>query len=309
MKHKIAAIDIGTNSFHLIIAYLDDKNKIQVVESSRKVIRLNSVNLAKNIIPQEVIDNTILILNDFVKTAKLYNSEIKAVATSAVREAENKSEFVNQVYKSTGIKIEVIDGETEAGLIYKGVQKAIIIGDKTTLCIDIGGGSTEFIIGKEGKVLFAKSVKLGAVRLSKMFFPNYFIDDNKVNTCEKFVTNELLITIEEISKFKIDLVVGSSGTINSAAQMINAKNNKVVNKTELNGYGFSKNELENIKMEILNVKSLENRKQIKGLEEKRADVIPAGMILLYSIFQMLDIKNLIVSSYALREGIVVDSSN
>lgn len=308
MSPKIAAIDIGTNSFHLIIAYLDENNKIQVIDSARKVLRLSSVSQSKNIIHQKAIDQAVAILNDFGKTAKLHKAEIKAVATSAVREAENKSDFVKQVHNSTGIKVKVIDGETEAGLIYKGVQRAISFGDRTVLCIDIGGGSTEFIVGKKGKVLFAQSVKLGAVRFTKMFFPNYLIDENKIHNCEKYVTKELLKVVDEISKFKFDLIVGSSGTINSVAQMTNAKRNKEVSRNELNAYKFSKEDLEIIRTKILNAKTLEERKQIKGLEEKRADVIPAGVILLSSILNMLDIQNLTVSSYALREGMVVDSS-
>ncbi|MCP5061108.1 MAG: Ppx/GppA family phosphatase [Ignavibacteriae bacterium] len=308
MSPKIAAIDIGTNSFHLIIAYLDDNNKIQIVDSARKVLRLNSVSQSKNIISQEAIDEAVAILNEFVKTAKLHKTEINAVATSAVREAENKLEFVEKVHNSTGIKVNVIDGQTEARLILKGVQRAISFGDRTVLCTDIGGGSTEFIVGKKGKVLFAQSIKLGAVRLTKMFFLNFLIDENKIHNCEKYVTKELLKVVDEISKYKIDLVVGSSGTIKSVALMKNVMNNNDITRDELNGEKFSKKDLESIRKVILNAKTLEERKQIKGLEEKRADVIPAGVILLSAIFKMMEIQNLTVSSYALREGIVVDSS-
>ncbi|MEE9429410.1 MAG: Ppx/GppA phosphatase family protein [Melioribacteraceae bacterium] len=306
MNSKIAAIDIGTNSFHLIVACLDDNNKIKIIDSARKVLRLNLVSQSKNIIKQEAIDKAIEVLNEFSSIAKLYQAEIKAVATSAVREAENKSEFIEQVYNATKIKIKIIDGKTEAGLIYKGVQQAIDLGNKTTLCIDIGGGSTEFIVGKEGKVLFAQSVKLGAVRLTKMFFTNYLIDDSKIENCKKYVNQELSEIMKEISKYKIDLVIGSSGTINSVAQMKNAMSNKVLDRNEFNGYMFSKEDLESIKTQILNAKTLEERKQIKGLEEKRADVIPAGVILLSTIFEMLEIKKITISSYALREGLVVD---
>ncbi len=308
MKNKIAAIDIGTNSFHLIIAYIDESNKIKILESDREVIRLNSVEKSSNIIPQNKIDSAIKILTEFKRIAEIYNAEIKAVATSAVREAENKFDFIKQVYNSTGIDIKIIDGKKEAELIYKGVQRAIELGDKRVLCIDIGGGSTEFIIGKEGVVEFAESVKLGAVRLTKMFFPNYLINEERIKNCEKYINQVLSEVVEKIKKYKIDLAVGSSGTITSVALIKNALLNITVNKNALNRYVFSAHDLENIKIKILNAKTIEERKQIKGMEEKRADVIPAGIILLFSIFKKLELKNLTISGYALREGIIIDET-
>jgi len=303
MNPKIAAIDIGTNSFHLIVASLAKNNKIQIINSSRKVLRISSVNQSQKIILQEAIDRAIIILNDFCKIAKLHNAKIKAVATSAVRESENKSEFIEQVHNLTGIKVEIIDGKTEAELIYKGVQQAIDLGEKTTLCIDIGGGSTEFIIGKNGKIKFVKSIKLGAVRLTKMFFPNYFVEDNNIEECKEYITQKLFEVAKKISKYKIELVVGSSGTINSIAMIKNEMTKKI-----LTGYTFTNTDLEKIKQKILNAKTLVERKQIKGLEERRADVIPAGVILLSTIFEILDLKSITISSYALREGIIVEST-
>ena len=306
MNKKIAAIDIGSNSFHLIIAYIDEEGQIQILERARKVLRLNFDN-QYNRIPQEAIHRAITLLNSFKSVAQKHNAEIKAVATSAVREAENKTEFLRQIYNKTKINIEVINGNKEAELIYLGIRYAINLNNRTALCIDIGGGSTEVIIGKNKQVEYAESLNLGAVRLTQMFFKNSVVNKENIEKCKKYIESKLSEIVSIIKKYKVDLTVGTSGTINAIALIKNAMENKEVSREQLNGVSFSFQELKLIEKEILSAKNLEERKKIKGLEEKRADVISAGIILLTTIFEMLKIENIVISSYALREGIVIDS--
>ncbi len=305
-KKYLSALDIGTNSFHLIIVEVFENKNFNIVDREREVIRLASnKGDGLSFITDEETEQAIKAINKFKKISNQYGTEINAIATSAVRESENKDDFIIKVYGATGVLINTIEGNKEAALIYKGAEKALSLRDKNSLCIDIGGGSTEFIFAKEGKIIFAESVKIGAVRLTKKFFPDYTITSTRLNDCKNYIAE----IISSNKKIKIDidykLVVGSSGTIQSAANMISYQNqNKLINS--INGFKFSKGQLNEISAKVFSNSTIRDRLQIKGLEQKRADVIPAGLLILLKVFELFDIQEMLVSEYALREGIILN---
>ncbi|MHB1687570.1 MAG: Ppx/GppA phosphatase family protein [Ignavibacteriaceae bacterium] len=310
----LAAIDVGTNSFHIIIVKVLENGSFKIIDREREVIRLGAAGIrplgkSKNSlshISNDEIFKAIKILFGFKKIAYFYGAEIRAVATSAVREAKNRKEFIDKIFNETGIKIEVIDGRDEAKLIYIGASKAMSLQNKKALCIDIGGGSTEFVLADKGKIIFAESVKVGTVRLSKKFFHNFVLTEQSVNECTAFVEEQILSNMKIKSKEKFELAVGSSGTIQSIAAMVNYwKKGKDVKS--LNNFSFSAGELKEIASEIMKRKTSAERLLIKGIEQKRADIIPAGIIILTKIFEIFNLKEITVSEYALREGIILDS--
>ena len=218
----LAAIDMGTNSFHLIIAEVKKNGTFKIVDREKEIIRLAShkgEDLSV-ISPQETA-KAIEVLMRFKQLAKYYDARIRAVATSAVRESLNKMDFIHKVQEDTGIHVEVIDGHHEARLIYHGAKRALDISNKKVLCIDIGGGSTEFVLGKNSLPVFAESLKLGAVRLTRKFFPGYILFSESVNECEKYVKETIIGNQNICLKEYVELAVGSSGTVQSAASMIN----------------------------------------------------------------------------------------
>jgi len=302
----LAAVDMGTNSFHLIIVKLKKDGSFKVIDREKEVIRLGShEGKDLSVISPDEIEGAIKILSRFKKLAQYYSAKVRTVATSAVRESHNQQEFIDEVFKSTGIEVEVIKGHHEAELIYRGAKEALPLDDKKVLCIDIGGGSTEFVFGENGKPVFAESVKVGAVRLSKIFFPDYLISDEAVTECEKYIEGHLRSKHKILFNEKYDFAVGSSGTIQSVAAMIHfSKNNKPIDK--LNGLSFSKKELKSIVDEILLRKTTEERLTLKGMEPKRADIIPAGLLILKKTFELFDIKDITISEFALREGIILE---
>ncbi|MGE5456775.1 MAG: HD domain-containing protein [Methanococcaceae archaeon] len=312
MKNSfLAAIDAGTNSFHLIIAKLLETGGFEIVDREKEVIRLGVGEMedSGNIQP-EAASRAVTTLKRFKLIARSYNAPIRLVATSAVREALNKTEFIKQVFDETGIEMEVISGLEESRLIYLGILQAVPIFSRKVLCIDIGGGSTELIIGQEGRILYASSLKIGAVRLTQRFFPGYKLTKIALEKCASHVFNELLHTIKEIKKIGFDTCIGSSGTIMSAALMINALGNGSTSETTiLNNFTFSVDDLEHISSRVLASNTQKSRKKIPGLDEKRADIIPAGIVILNTIARQLDLKEITVSGYALREGIVLDTLN
>ncbi|HMN48113.1 MAG TPA: hypothetical protein PKD67_03165 [Ignavibacteriaceae bacterium] len=306
--NRIAAIDMGTNSFHLVIVEMKKDGSFIFIDREREVIRLGSQK-GKDLsfISEEETERAVKILTDFVKLAKHYNAKVRAISTSAVREAKNQKEFVDTILNKTGVTVEVIDGRTEARLIFLGIKNALPIDNKKVLCVDIGGGSTEFIYAVNGKINFAESVKIGAVRLSKLFFPDYIITDESVKQCSDYVEKQILNNKNIITNIDIDFGVGSSGTVDTIYNLSQAKRVQEKNYPS-NGYIFSKEEFEKHYYTIINLRTSAERTFIPGMEAKRADIIPAGMIILKKIFELFKIQNMVISDYALREGIVLDTA-
>ncbi|MCX6163471.1 MAG: exopolyphosphatase, partial [Ignavibacteriae bacterium] len=168
----LASIDIGTNSFHLVVAKVDDKGQIKILTRDKEVVRLGKSSTDMKHLAEDAMQRGITTLKRFKLICDSFNAEIRAVATSATREAINKDEFINRVFESTGIKIEVVSGFEEARLIYLGVLQALSVFNEKILLLDIGGGSTEFLIGEKGDVIYANSIKIGAVRLTEKYFPD-----------------------------------------------------------------------------------------------------------------------------------------
>ena len=300
-----AAIDIGTNSFHLIIVKIKQDGSLVIIDREKEVIRLGSHQGEElSIISPDEIERGINVLTRFKKLADFYEAEIRAVATSAVREANNRNEFLEKVFAKTGIEIEVIDGKKEAAFIYKGVRKSLSYKQKKLLCFDIGGGSTEIILGRNNEILFGVSIKIGAVRLSKKFFPGYILTDEAINNCNNYVEEMIKDNKEVNFDESHDIAVGASGTILAVAGMIKYKRYGGKDKS-LNGFIFTKPELEEVTGEILKRKTPEQRVNIEGMEYKRADIIPAGLLVLNKIFELFNIKEMVISEFALREGVVL----
>lgn len=304
--NRIAAVDMGTNSFHLIIVEADNNGSFKLLDKQREVIRLGSHKGEDlSVISSGEMEKAIDLLANFKSLAEYYSAEFYAVATSAVREAQNKNEFLEKVYNKLEIEVNVINGRREAELIFLGVQKALPVSDKKVLCIDIGGGSTEILLADKGKILFAESIKIGAVRLTKMFFPDYKLKNRSVKDC-KFYIKQALLQNENIDYSQsYDLAIGTSGTINSAFHLVNSKFSKMKIKS-VNGLTFSYSDFRSVLSDVLEAKTPSERIAIPGMEMKRADIIPAGLLILRRIMKNFNINQIILSEFALREGIIFD---
>ncbi len=310
MAYKyLAAIDMGTNSFRLIVARVNENGTFRIIDKEKELIRLAShEGKGLSIITEQEMKTAIKALKKFKALADFYHASLRTVATSAVREAKNKYEFIAKVKKETGIDVQVIEGHHEARLIFLGMQYAIPLKDKKAICFDIGGGSTEFISAENCKILFAESVRIGAVRLTKRFFSDFVINEYSLKKCEEYVEEHILGNLNINPHRKFDIAVGSSGTILATASFIYFMKNKKLKK-ELNGMKFYREDLMEISDYILSRKTLEERLKIKGLEKKRADIIPAGLVILRKIFELFKLESMTVSANALRTGIIIESMN
>ncbi len=302
----IAAVDVGTNSFHLIISSVNSREMMKVHASEKDVVRLGSSMKDMKLIKPDAFSRGVDTMIRFNEIAKSYHAKVRAVATSAVREAKNRKDFVDSVFEKTGIKIQVVSGAEEGRLIYIGVLHALPIMNQRSLIIDIGGGSTETIVGLENKIEFVASVKLGAIRMTRRFFDSEYINEEKINECRRFIRGEWSPILKKIIETGFETVAGTSGTIQNIAAMtllrVNGSVPDVLNAVSLT----RKDILETIEI-IASKRTTKERMNIPGMDDKRADIILGGALILEQAIIGLNIQRIVISNYALREGIVFDS--
>jgi Exopolyphosphatase len=217
---KIAAIDLGTNSFHMAIATLNSNGVIKILSREKEMVRLGSSGKDMKYLQEDAIERGIETLYRFSKIAESENAIIRACATSALREALNRDAFIRRVRNELDINIEIISGVEEGRLIYLGVIHALPLNGKKTLVIDIGGGSTETIIGKDGKTEFIHSEKIGAIRLTKLCCEQGVFNKDIVLQLREFIRGEWAVVLENIKQIGFDIAVGTSGTILTLANMV-----------------------------------------------------------------------------------------
>jgi exopolyphosphatase/guanosine-5'-triphosphate,3'-diphosphate pyrophosphatase len=303
--HYLAAIDIGTNSFHLVIVKILPDGKFKILDRAKENVRLGSGGTDMKIIAPDAMQRGITTLKTFSQIAKTYNAPIRAVATSAVREALNQTEFVKKVYDTTGISIEVISGFEEARMIYLGILQALPVFNHPVLIMDIGGGSVEYLIGLKGEAKYSNSLKIGCMRLTQRYFHKSVIKEKDIEACREHIIGFLAPVKRAVRKFDYDFVLGSSGTILNMANMVRAMRGEIVGGS-VNNFTFTRDELSGVVKKILKAKTEKERLKIPGLDPRRVDIIVAGALVLQESFNVLNVKRMTVSEFALREGIIYD---
>ncbi len=287
-----AALDLGTNSFHLTIVKKKSNGQLEIIYDAKEYVRLGE-SVFKNglIISEDKIVESKNAVKTFYEIIKSYDANYKIIATSAVRDSINGEEFISIISKEINSQIEIIDGNRESYLIYQGVQDSLK-SDKKYLIIDLGGGSTEFIIADSEKVYFSKSINIGVIRLMKKFFPDYEITIENVKAAEEFIKDSFSSLISKLSEVGFDAVIGVSGTFISINKFINS-NGKI-----------EKEKFKEYKNLLLSKKRVEDRKELERLEPERADIIPAGFLIIENIFQSLKIDSIAISYKSIRDGLI-----
>lgn len=301
----VAAIDLGTNSFHLVVARPTGNNRFEVLDREKEVVRLGSGSGDMKELHPDAIERGVAALARFRRIVDSAGAELHAVATSAVREATNRDEFLRRAWDDAGVKVDVITGLEEARLIHLGVLQAVPVFDQRVLVIDIGGGSTEFVLGRGGEVLDARSLKLGAIRLTERFFAKEPVKRKAVDDARTFVTAALTPVgrmVDHLGGYEV--AVGSSGTILNVAEMIHERAGRPLRK--VGGAVFTVDELAQLVDELVSRGTAKDRLGVPGLDPKRADIILGGVVVLEQAFRVLGITEMTVSDNALREGVLLD---
>ncbi len=302
----IAAIDVGTNSFHLVVATVNERGMMQTLNREKESVRLGSGSGDMKYISPEAMDRGVRAMEHFAALAQSQTAEVRAVATSATREAMNKDEFLHRVESSTGIPIEVVSGAEEGRLTYIGVIHALPIVEKQTLVMDIGGGSTETTIGHRGEVKFVASEKLGAIRLSQKFFTSTKFTRSQVSDCRDFIRGSWSPVLDRVKEVGFDTVAGTAGTITNIAAIAIAIRGDTTPEV-MNGVVVKRRDLKAAINTIVKAQTVKQKQSIPGMDPGRADIITAGALILDYAIDHLDIESIIISGYALKEGIVFDT--
>jgi exopolyphosphatase/guanosine-5'-triphosphate,3'-diphosphate pyrophosphatase len=304
---RLAAVDVGTNSFHLVIVEVDHAGQeFKILDREKEIVRLGSGSSDMKRLSQRAMKRGLAALKRFKALADARGAPLRAVATSAVREAVNQEEFRARAKREVGVAIEIISGFEEARLIYLGILKALPVFGKRVLLVDIGGGSTEFLLGQKDAIHCDNSLKLGAIRLTERFFSSPKVRPRAVEECRHYIRGMLNPVVRELKRQDWDLAVGTSGTIENVAQMVRALRGEDRNGG-LNNFRFSRDELDRVVKRVLQARTPRQRAKIKGLDPDRTDIITAGVLILEQVFEELELGQLTVSGYALREGLVIDT--
>jgi len=301
---RITAIDLGTNSFHAIIADLYDDGHFEIVDALKEMVIMAEKGVGNELTPG-AMNRGVAALRKFYNLSEGRQSEaIIAYATSAVREATNGGEFIQRVIDDVGLKINAISGLMEAELIAYGVQHGVTIGSTPVLMADIGGGSVEFIVGTQDTTSYLTSKKIGVARLAAMFLENDPITPAEVEAIQEYIENTLDPMQQQIGRLPSGLMIGSSGTYQTIAAMIDARRPNGHGGVIANEFEFTWSEFKALFDEFLYLPK-KKRLKVEGLEEKRSELILPGMILVHSIMRMFNVERVKISTQALREGILI----
>ena len=302
----VAAIDIGTNSFHLLIARVNQSGQIEVLDSHKESVRFGESLVHGSEIGRDKIDLGIAALKVMKHIAEPYQPQYRVLATQATRMASNYEEIIDRIAKETGLKVEIIDGLEEARLTYLGMRYCHKLNDPLTLGLDIGGGSTEIVIGRNEKTYFMTSIKLGALTSSKRFFDLMPPDDSKLKRLKNHILTRTAPLSQDAINFTISQGFGTSGTAKALARLHHLEmTNKVL--SEPNGYHFPSSDLKIIIDRLNQLRDPKLIKEYYQIDTKRAETILAGAEIFYSVSKLFEVDSWTISTYGIREGIVLDT--
>ncbi len=302
----VAFMDIGTNSIRLLLVRFNRNMSYSILSQQKEVVRLGEDEFADRHLRPEAMRRAALVCRTFTEMARAYGTEeIIAVATSATREARNQAEFQRMLRREADLQIRTISGHEEARLIYLGVSSGVHIESRPTLFIDIGGGSTELIVGDQSQHLFLDSVQLGAIRLTSMFFmpaETAPVPDDRYALIRRYVESSVVRSVKSIRELSPELAIGSSGTIENLADIAYRALHKRARQPD---DVLTRADLAVVASRLRSA-TLAERTAIPGMSPDRADIIVAGSAILETLMDELGLDEIRVSDRGLREGLIID---
>lgn len=300
-----AVIDIGTNTFHLLIAEVSEQKEITIIHKNTIAVKLGEGGVNKGFIADAAYQRGIAALITFRKELDLHHIDtVKATATAAVRDAANGKDFIAEGLAKADIKIEIIDGLKEAEYIYLGAKAAGVLNDETMLIMDIGGGSTEFILCNNATIFWKKSYRLGAARLLADYYDEDPISDLTIDQIHQHFSTQLIDLFEAIRHHKPKKLIGTAGSFDTYAELISIKNNTIFDGNSTNHFDFNLDHFTDLLKEIIN-STHQERKEMKGLIPLRVDMILMASILTKYILEESGIKEVVTCTYSLKEGLLI----
>jgi exopolyphosphatase/guanosine-5'-triphosphate,3'-diphosphate pyrophosphatase len=302
---RLAAVDIGTNSLHMIVVNVRADFSFEVIDREKEMVRLGAGGLDGRALTPEAMHTALQVLSKFKRLAESHRvDEVVAVATSAVREAENGGEFLKAIAEHTGIRARVISGTEEARLIHLAAAYGVGHPGEVAVAIDIGGGSVEITRGAGATVDAGRSFKLGVIRLTERFVESDPISPRDERKLERHIEDELDEYLTEIVTTGFDRVIGTSGTILSLGAVVAAQQDGVA-AGPLRNRRISAKQLRRVRKTMTSL-AIAKRVRVPGLDPRRADLVVAGVVLLDTILRRLGASEITLCDLSLREGLVLD---
>jgi exopolyphosphatase / guanosine-5'-triphosphate,3'-diphosphate pyrophosphatase len=301
---RLAAIDIGTNSIHMIVVQVRADLSFEIIDREKDMVRLGAGGLDGRSITPTAMAAALQTLAKFKRLAETHKvDEIVAGATSATREADNGGDFIAEVARQTGIRIRVISGAEEARLIHLAAGYGVDIGASTGVVVDIGGGSVEVTLGSATQMTMGKSFKVGVIRLTERFVKSDPLSGRDERRLTKHLAHEMGSYLEQVAERGYDRVIGTSGTILSLGALASSGDSDSLE--ELRNRRVSAKSLHRLRKRLTSM-TLEERLAFPGLDPRRADLSVAGSVLLDTIIRKLGADEFTLCDLALREGLVLD---
>ena len=307
MKEKIGVIDLGTNTFHLLIAEIND-GAVTVLYRERQAVKLGMGGINRGVILDEAIERAIQCLLQFKeKLDREHVKRVKALGTSALRSAGNGQQAIELIKSKTGIEVERISGDQEAEYIYYGIRSAVALGTSNSLIVDIGGGSVEFILANHSKIHWKASLDIGAQRMLERFHRHDPMLASELEDLTQHYHQALAPVATALAEFHADALIGSSGTFDTLSEIycINNQLHYLSGQPEtpltIEGFRFIHSEL------IL--KNRADRLKIPGMIEMRVDMIVVASCLIKYLVDHYALRTVRVSSYSLKEGVLARLAN
>lgn len=302
----VAFIDLGTNSARLLLVSVAPDGSTTTLSQQKEVVRLGEGEFAGRRLQDDAMDRAVAVCGRFAEMARAKGAaEVIAIATSATREARNKAVFLQRLRREAKINLRIISGREEARLIYLGVASGMRLDRQKALFIDIGGGSTEIVLGNQDEHFFIDSRPLGAIRLTSMFMEPGFEGPVRPAVYRRIVHHVRSSTVRAVaalSRHTIDLVVGSSGTVQN---MVDITARRVLGRPAQREDVIATADLIATTRHLCAL-PLSARRKVPGLNPDRADIIVAGAAILVTILRRLKVPGLRFSERGLREGMLVD---
>jgi exopolyphosphatase / guanosine-5'-triphosphate,3'-diphosphate pyrophosphatase len=302
MDSKFAIIDMGTNTFHLLLAEADEKG-YRITHRDRLAVKIGKGGINQGYITEEAVHRALVAMSSFKNTIYQHSiQEVYAFGTSALRNAVNGHDVARRIKELTGIDVNIISGDQEAEYIYMGVKTALGLEKDKSLIVDIGGGSVEFIIADNDRIFWKRSLEIGAQRLLEQFQHHDPITPHELAQLDSYFEKALTPLFEALQEYPADILVGSSGTFDTLSDIFCARHDihKTPEEVEtpLTIEGFYQTYYELI------LKDRQERLQIPGMIEMRVDMIVVACCLIRFLLERHTFSRIRVSTYSLKEGVL-----
>lgn len=296
--NMVAAVDLGSNSFHMIVARLDGQGGFTMIDAMKEMVRLRGGLSKDGILSKEKQQEALACLTRFGERIKHFSSRnVRIAGTNTLRSMKDAEAFLIQANKALGHRIEIISGHEEARIVYLGVSHTLSNDHGDQLVIDIGGGSTEFIIGQEFEPIGLESLNIGSVSATQRFFADGLLSKSNWEKANTALRLEIMPIQEAFKTGNWSRAIGSSGTIKATR--------KIIKELRLEKFGISPYSLYQIRDRLITEENIETI-NLPGLVPERAPVYAGGLAVLIAVFEALKITDMTVSNGALREGLLYD---